>query len=306
MPGRNPKQRTLELDAQQQQSRENLRRIVNKLAGEIGERNATNYAGLQAAEQFITDEFKQRGYTVRTEIFDYDGVEMRNIEAEQIGASESDEIIVIGAHYDTVYGSPGADDNASGVAAMIEIADKMAGARHRRTIRFVAFANEENAGGVSWETMGSANYARSCHKRNEKIVGMFSLEMLGVYSDQVGSQKYPNPFNLFYPDVGNFIAFVGKLETGEFVRNCIRKFRADSLVPSEGVAAPEVFSDIHRSDHWGFWQFGYHNALMVTDTSNYRNPNYHMRTDTPETIDFHRLTLVGAGLTAVVRHLLND
>lgn len=189
---------------------------------------------------------------------------------------------------------------------MLEIADKIAGVRHNRTIRFLAFANEENQGGESWKTMGSYNYALGCREHNENIVGMLSLEMLGVYSDQSGSQKYPNPFNLFYPDVGNFIAFVGKLESANFIRKCIKTFRTESFLPSEGVAAPEAFTDIHRSDHWGFWQFGYHEAFMVTDTSNYRNLNYHTPNDTVDTIDFVRLTLVSDGLIAVVKRLLNE
>jgi hypothetical protein len=305
MPGRRHRGALRSLNAEQLQSQQNLQGVVDKLAGEIGERNAGNYSGLLAAEQFIAERFRRRGYKVRTESFEFQGVEMCNVEAEQRGTDRSDEIVVIGGHYDTVYGSPGADDNATGVAVMIEIMDKLAGLAHGRTIRFVAFANEENQGGGSWELMGSYAYARGCKQRGEKIVAMLSLEMLGFYRDQPGSQKYPFPFNLLYPNVGNFIAFVGKVGSARFIRNCIRIFRAANVLPSEGVAAPSLFRDINRSDHWSFWQFGYENAFMVTDTSNFRNFLYHTGKDTPEIIDFHRLTLATIGLTAVVKKLLN-
>jgi len=306
MPGRSRKEPLARLTQQQFQSKDNLEKMVRKLAQEIGERNAGSYAALLEAEQFIAGAFRERGYTVRTESFQFEGVEMRNVEAEQKGIDRPDEIVVIGAHYDTVYGSPGADDNATGVAAMIEISGKLAYLTHGRTVRFVAFANEENPGGGPWELMGSYAYAQGCRQRGEKIVGMLSLEMLGFYSDEPGSQKYPVPFNWLYPNIGNFVAFVGKVGGARFVRKCIKLFRDTNLFPSEGVAAPALFRDINRSDHWSFWQFGYDDAFMVTDTSNFRNTLYHTQKDTPEILDFERLTLVTEALTAVVEGLIDQ
>jgi Zn-dependent M28 family amino/carboxypeptidase len=282
----------------------NLEKSVNKLALEIGERNSRNYAGLKAAETFIAQTFQSYGYKVSRQSFQFDGVEMNNVEAELTGKDRPEEIIVIGAHYDTVYGSPGADDNATGVAALLEIARLMADSVQGRTLRLVAFANEENPGGAAWETMGSYAYAGQCHSRGDKIVGMISLEMLGVYSDEPGSQKYPKPFNWFYPTIGNFIAFVGDIPSRDFVCRCIGSFRRQCQFPSEGVAAPPFFRDVNRSDHWSFWQFGYP-AFMLTDTSNFRNKLYHTAKDRPESIDFERFARLTRGLALTVNDLVN-
>jgi Zn-dependent M28 family amino/carboxypeptidase len=274
------------------------------LADVFGERNAKNYAGLQAAAAYIEQSFKALNYTVGKQAFQFDGVEMHNVEAEIRGKDRADEIIVIGAHYDTVYGSPGADDNATGVAALLEIARLMADSVQGRTLRLVAFANEEHPGGAAWETMGSYAYAKRCKERNENVVGMISLEMLGVYFDEHGSQKYPTPFNWFYPEVGNFIAFVGDIPSRDFVTRCIGLFRHFCQFPSEGVAAPPFFRDVNRSDHWSFWQFGYP-ALMLTDTSNFRNTLYHTKKDVPAIINFEGLARVTNGMALVVNDLVN-
>jgi Zn-dependent M28 family amino/carboxypeptidase len=229
---------------------------------------------------------------------------MHNIEAELKGKEAPEEIIVIGAHYDTVYGSPGADDNATGVAALLEIARLMADSVQGRTLRLVAFANEETSNDGSNETMGSYLYARECHGCGDKIVGMISLEMLGVYFDTPGSQVYPAPFKWFYPNVGNFIGFVGDIPSRDFVLKCIASFRRQCQFPSEGVAAPPFLRDANRSDHWGFWQFGYA-ALMLTDTSNFRNTLYHTDKDLPEIINFERLARLTHGLVLMITDLVN-
>ncbi len=300
MPGRSYRGALPALTSQQSAAKTRLETSVRALVA-LGERNAHNYEGLIAAETLIEEALRLAGCSVRTESFAFDGVEMKNVEGEIRGTSRPDEIVVFGAHYDTVYGSPGADDNASGVAILLELARRFGSKAQGRTIRFVAFANEENPGGAPWESMGSYAYARACRERGEKIVGMISLEMLGVYSDEPGSQHYPFPFSLLYPDVGNFAGFVANFGSRSFVRRCIKSFRAANLFPSEGVAAPEMFRDIHRSDHWSFWQFGY-SALMLTDTSNFRNKLYHTERDVPEILDFARMSLVTDG----VEHVAND
>jgi Zn-dependent M28 family amino/carboxypeptidase len=305
MPGSSYKGTLPSLADHEQAVKANLLSHVNRLALEIGQRNARNYEGLKLSAQFIEDTLRSFGYAVRSETFVFDGVEMRNIEAESRGASKPEEIVVIGAHYDTVYESPGADDNASGVAAMLEIARLLKDTAHSRTLRFVAFANEENPGGTPWETMGSYAYARGCHQRGEKIVAMLSLEMVGVYSDAEGSQAYPMPFKIFYPTVGNFIGFVANTQSRDLVTRCIGSFRRHTKFPSEGCSAPDKLRDINRSDHWSFWQFGYQ-ALMVTDTSNFRNHLYHTMRDTPEILDFDRMSRVATGLSRVVDELVNS
>lgn len=286
----------------QRLTRERLRATVEKLAVEIGERNSRNWSGLTEAAGFIRKNFSSLGYTVDDHEFDADGVTMENIVAELGSATHSDEgIIVIGAHYDTVYGSPGADDNASGVAVMLELARLLADHKPKRRVRFIAFANEEHLEGGK-EEMGSYRYAALCSDRSEDVVAMLSLEMLGFYSDDDGSQKYPEPFNKFYPNKGNFIGFVGNVASAPLVRRCLNVFRRKAKIGSQGVAAPDFIKHAGRSDHWGFWAFGYP-ALMVTDTADFRASHYHTAGDTIDKVDFERMTLVTYGLLDVVNDL---
>src|SRR6185437_5042701 len=250
------------------------------------------YESLLAAEQFCEQQLTEFGYEVEPQVLLLDGVQVKNLQAEKRGSELQEEIVVFGAHVDTVPGSPGADDNATGVAALLLLARMLRYSNFKRTIRFVVFANEERPNGIS---MGSHAYAERCKQRGENIVAMLSLEMLGFYSEDPGSQKYPAPFSLLYPDVGNFIGFVGNLRSRKLVRQCVGAFRRNCHFPSEGAAVPEFIRDAHRSDHWSFWQFGYR-GLMVTDTSNFRNKLYHTLNDKPDIIDFNKLTRVTMGL----------
>jgi hypothetical protein len=301
MPGRSHKGNLRALTGDETEIRDALRSHVDKLAVEIGERSLKRPDGLHAAAKWISNTFWALGYEPAFQEFEVVGVKQENIIVEIRGASKPDEIVVIGAHYDTVSGTPGADDNATGVAALLEIARLFKGRKPARTVRFVAFANEENPGTGS-DTMGSYYYAKLCKQRRENVVAMLSLEMLGVYSDEEGSQRYPYPFSLFYPRVGNFLGFVGNTVSRELVHKCIGSFRGHTQFPSEGCAAPQKYSDINRSDHWCFWEFGYQ-AIMVTDTSNFRYPLYHTGDDTPDKLDFDRMARVTAGLARVTADL---
>jgi Zn-dependent M28 family amino/carboxypeptidase len=208
---------------------------------------------------------------------------------------------VIGAHYDTVYDCPGADDNTSGMAALLELARLLKGSHPARTVRFVAFVNEE----PPWfqtDNMGSWVYAREAHRKKENIVAAVSLETVGMYSDVEGSQQYPEGFKSLYPSKGNFIAFIGDLGSHALVRDAVRSFRANSQIPSEGSAVPAWIAGVGWSDHWSFWQEGYP-GIMVTDTAPFRNPNYHRPTDKPETLDYERMARVVHGLVGVVTDL---
>jgi len=303
MPERSYRGRLPSLTEDERQISSNVAATVEYLAVTCGERNAHNIAGLERAESYIADGFRSVGLKVKLDPFTYHERQMHNIEAELVGTDTAAEIIVVGAHYDTVSGSPGADDNASGVAALLEMARLAGQGVHRRTLRFVAFANEEHEGEPS-ETMGSYFYAKRCRQRDDRIVGMISLEMLGVYCDDPGSQRYPSPFNLFYPTEGNFVAFVSDLYSRDLITQSIKAFRRLCKFPSEGMAAPPFVPDAGRSDHWSFWQFGYP-ALMVTDTSNFRNARYHTSADLPETLDFERAARVTGGLSRML-HALAD
>ena len=209
--------------------------------------------------------------------------------------------MVIGAHYDTVYDCPGADDNTSGIAALLELARALKDSHPARTVRFVAFVNEE----PPWfqtDDMGSLVYAEQAHKLKENIVAAISIETIGMYSDAEGSQEYPAGFKSLYPSKGNFIAFVGDLGSRSLVRQAVRSFREVTKFPSEGSAAPGAIPGVGWSDHWSFWQEGYP-AIMVTDTAPFRNVNYHRPTDTPETLDYDSMARVVHGLVGVVADL---
>ncbi len=301
MPGRSFKGTLSQLTPYEQEVAAQLRQHVDALAVGIGIRHAHSADSLRRAAQYILVQFIRRGFAVTMEPFQFDGVTQQNVVVEITGRRRPKEIIVIGAHYDTVIDSPGADDNASGVAALIEIASILKDHPLDRTVRFVAFPNEEYHGD-DWRNMGSYHHAKQSYDRGDRIVGMISLEMLGYFSSEPDSQKYPFPFNLFYPDRGNFIGFVGNYKSKSWVREVIGNFRRLVQFPSEGAAPPERFSDIARSDHWAFWQFDCP-ALMVTDTSNFRFPHLHHMDDTPDKCDFGSMARITVGMAKVIERL---
>ena len=184
---------------------------------------------------------------------------------------------------------------------MLEVARLLRDSNPGHTIRFVAFVNEEPPSFLG-ETMGSLVYARRIKERGDNVLAMLSLETIGYYSDVKGSQQYPAPFNLFYPDTGNFIGFVGDLGSRELVRRAIKTFRQTTKFPSEGLAAPVGTPGVGWSDHWSFWQVGYP-AIMLTDTAPFRYPHYHQSSDTPDKIDYDRMARVVLGVSKVVAEL---
>ena len=290
--------------------REELRANVQKLAGEIGERNMWHYAALNAAADFIEDSFSRAGLRTRRDSYEVRGEACYNIEAEIPGslqgatASQPSHlpIIIIGAHYDSVFGSPGANDNGSGVAAMLALARRFASAKPKQTLRFVAFVNEEPPYFLSGE-MGSQVYARRCKERGDKITAMISLETIGYFSDAPASQRYPSPgLGLFYPNVGNFIGFVSNVHSRALLRRVISLFREHAKIPSEGASLPAFIPGVSWSDQWSFWQHGYP-AIMITDTAPFRYPYYHSSNDTPDKLDYDRFTLVVSGVEKVIQEL---
>jgi Zn-dependent M28 family amino/carboxypeptidase len=266
-----------------------LRRHVEVLAAK--ERNTD----LDTPARYIAEAFAAHGVDPKLHGFPSGGRTVSNVEVSPPGSS----LIVVGAHYDTVPGSPGADDNASAVAALIELAGLVG--KEGLPIRFVAFANEELPYFMGPE-MGSWNSARRSRERGETVRAMLSLEMLGYYRDEPRSQRYPPPLGLIYPDRGNFIAFVGDLGARALVRKAIHAFRRNASFPSEGVAAPSFVPGITFSDHWSFRTHGFP-AVMVTDTAFNRYPHYHLPSDTPEKLDYERLARVTLGLASVLRDL---
>ena len=303
MPGKNPS-KAAALTAEEMVLRGELQRDVQKLASEIGERNVPHYPVLQSAAEFIETSFSSGGLTPRRVSYEVAGKACDNIEVEIPG--DSPEIVVVGAHYDSVFGSPGANDNGSGVAATLALARRFAGQSTRRTLRFVAFVNEEPPYFQDDEAMGSAVYAKRCRERGDKIVAMISLETIGYFSDEPKSQTYPSPgLGAFYPRTGNFIGMVGNSASRPLVRRVIDLFRGTGKLPCEGAALPAFIPGVCWSDQWAFWEQGYP-ALMVTDTAPFRYPFYHSAADTPDKLDYDRFTLVVSGMREVIRQLSAD
>jgi len=280
-----------------------LQRDVEKLSGEIGEHNYLHYNNLTAAANFLEESLAGSGYKVQRQGYQIQLANQTyyNLEVEIKGTNRPDEIVIIGGHYDSVAGSPGANDNSTGAAAILELAGAFAGKKTARTLRFVEFVNEEPPF-FQTNDMGSVVYAKRCRDRQEKIVAMLSLETIGYYSNESGSQKYTFPLNLFYPTVGNFIGFIGNPTSGDLVRNAIASFRQHTKYPSQGAALPNKIPGVGWSDHWAFWQQGYP-GIMVTDTAPFRYPYYHTPEDTPDKINFEPTARVVAGLAKVVADL---
>ena len=280
---------------------ERLRDHSVALAVDIGERNVFRPQALAAAADFIRSEWSSQGYAVRSQPYRVGGIDCENLEIAIVGAQQRDEIVLLGAHYDTVAGSPGADDNASGVAALLEIGRLLAHARPRRTVRLVAFVNEEPPFFRSGE-MGSRIYARAARRRGDDIRLMLSLEMLGCYSDRPGSQHYPPFMRWFYPDRGDFIAFVSNLASRQALHETVRAFRAHSDFPCESLATFSFVPGVAWSDQLSFWREGYA-ALMVTDTAFYRYPHYHTAFDTPDRLRYPAMSRVVLGLALAANEL---
>jgi len=292
------------LSEAEQAIRDHLHAHVWKLAGEIGQRNIWTPHTMDDTVQYLEKEWSIQGYAIKKQEYSAYQESVANLEVELTGTSRPEEIIVVGAHYDSVPNCPGANDNASGVAALLETSRLLAGKKHARTIRFVAFANEEPPFYYT-KDMGSRRYASRCRSQGENIVAMLSMETIGYYSEAPDSQKYPFPFSLFYPTTANFIGFVGNIASRRLVRQSIAAFRTHTAFPSEGLAAPGFITGIGWSDHWSFWRENYP-AIMVTDTAFFRYPYYHTPQDTPEKLDYDRLARVVCGLGSTISFLADD
>lgn len=284
---------------------ERLRRHVDLLAGVIGPRDLSRPAAFHAAAGYVERELAAAGAPITRERYQAGGEEVSNVCLEIPGSRRAAEIVVVGAHYDTVRETPGADDNASAVAALIEVARLLRGERQARTVRYVAFACEEPPYFHTGD-MGSQHHARGCRQRNERIVGMICLEMVGFFSDEPGSQGAPDGlprlFRGVLPTKGDFLAAVGNLRSARLVWRFRRGFRRATDLPLFAIALPESIREIRLSDNSSFWDQGYP-ALMVTDTSFLRNPHYHQASDTPETLDYERLARGVLGVAGAVREL---
>lgn len=276
---------------------------VYALAGKIGEHNVFHPAALHAAEAYITEQWRQQGYDVGKQTYTAQGVECANLEITRAGNSLNNDVILIGAHYDSVMGSPGANDNGSGIAALLELSRLFRDVAPETSLRFVAFVNEEPPF-FFWPGMGSMVYAKAAKQQGDPIRFMISLETLGYYRSQRGSQTYPPLLKYFYPDTGNFIAFVSNLRSRHILRDCIQAFSSVTDFPMQSIAAPAIVPGISLSDHLAFWRHGY-KALMITDTAFYRYPYYHTAQDTPDKLDYEPFAEMTQGLFLMLCRLTN-
>jgi Zn-dependent M28 family amino/carboxypeptidase len=278
-----------------------LRAHVEMLAGTIGERNLWRCEALDRAARYVVAQFSNGGYAPQLQTFDVAKIPVSNVEATLTGAARAAEIVVVGAHYDTVAGCPGANDNGTGVAAVLELAQRFAGRPQPRTIRFVAFVNEEPPF-FRTAHMGSVVYANAAKDRGDRITAMLALETMGYYSGEKGSQQYPPEIASHYPDVGDFIGFVANSASEWLLLQSRQAFEQRTRFPLQALAAPDDVAGVGWSDHWAFWQAGYP-AMMVTDTAPFRYPWYHTAEDTPDKIDYEKLAHVVDGLEAVIEAL---
>jgi hypothetical protein len=285
---------------------EDLRRDVLALGGAIGERNLRDpqrVRRLKMARDYVLERLEEAGCPVRLERYEAGGERVENLVAEVPGATHPDEVVLVGAHYDTAKGSPGANDNASGVAALLSFAAALTrpGAQPASTVRLVAFCTEEPPFTRTPE-MGSWVHAQRCRERGDRLRAMLSLETLGSYARSHRWPQGPFPFNKAAPVKADFFAVVGNLASRGLVRRCVQAFPQGLGVRCRGAVLPGSLPGVKSSDHWSFWKQGYP-AVMVTDTAFLRTRHYHQPTDRPEAVNLPMLARVSGGLYQVVRTL---
>jgi Zn-dependent M28 family amino/carboxypeptidase len=273
--------------------------LKTKLENIVGERNPfTSPRHLDRVERYIEDELKSYGLVVESDFFSYRGRRYRNV-IGRLGNRLGEAVIIVGAHFDTVSSTAGADDNASGVAVLLEAAKILSGHSLRTPVLFCAFNLEE------LNMIGSTHFAQKLRAERVKVKAMMSLEMVGFVDARPGRQKYPPGLGWFYPERGDFIGVIGNFSSYGLLRNVSRRMRQVSQLKVEGLVVLGngfLVPQVRLSDHAPFWDVGYP-ALMVTDTAFFRNPHYHGPTDTLETLDLGFMSRVCQGVVNAVRGL---
>jgi Zn-dependent M28 family amino/carboxypeptidase len=279
-----------------------LYKHVEHLSVHIGSRSVYEYDRITATKYYIVSCLEDFGFVPALQNYKYDGKEYSNIVVSINGTRFPDETVIIGAHYDSVYGTPGADDNASAVAILLEMCRILKSFLPERTLKFIFFVIEEPPVFGS-KYMGSYVYAMEAKGRNENINSMISLEMLGYYTDKKGGQTFPLPLmNLIYPSTPNFIAIVGNLRSRNLVEKVKNSLNEGSSIPIETLSTVSFIPGVDFSDHRSFWKMGYP-AVMITDTAFYRNPNYHTARDSIDTLDFDKMSNLLKGLIQTAKDL---
>ena len=275
-----------------QKTEEQLRLHLKALTETIGERSVRTPGNLNKTVEYILSFYKEIGIKAWREPYHYEGFEVANVVAEISSGHNPARRFVLGAHYDSVAGTVGADDNASAIAVQLETARYLKAIFAHETldlnVKLISFALEEPP---AYRTpyMGSRVYAKKARRENEKIDGMICLEMVGYACYEPGCQKYPFPLGfLDYPKAGNFIGIVGNFKSGEFTRALINEFQKNDGLPVVKLSVPfngRIIPSVRLSDHASFWDQGF-KAVMVTDSAFFRNPYYHTPADTMEKLDY--------------------
>jgi Zn-dependent M28 family amino/carboxypeptidase len=275
---------------------------VEQLSVKIGSRSVFEYENLTAAKEYILSRLRGIGYAPELQNFSYQDRIFSNVVLTLPGKTQPEKIVLIGAHYDTVAGTPGADDNASAVAILLEMSRLLKDYSPDTTLRLVFFTLEEPPI-FRTEFMGSAIHAQGALNKKENIIAMLSLEMLGYYSDQERGQSFPFPFmSLMYSTTPDFIAVVGNLSSRRLVKQVENSIRKSGGIPVETLTTFSLVPGVDFSDHNSFWKRGY-TAVMITDTAFYRNPNYHSPDDRIETLDFHKMSALLEALVQTAKDL---
>ncbi len=287
------------VDLDMRVSAERLRRDVDKLCGEFTPRSFRHTGNLDRAAAWIREELEAAGLDVRIQEYDIGTGRYQNVIAYREGADKEAGATIIGAHYDAFEDFPGADDNASGVAALLELARTLPAGQPRKDQYIVAFSTEEPPF-FATSDMGSYRFAKSLKDDGVKVDLMVSLEMVGFFSDEPGSQRFPLPgLKYLYPSTANFIAVVGDLGSGGPIKRTRMGMQAAESIPVHSFRAPGALAGVHWSDHYSFRRLGYW-GVMVTDTAFMRNPYYHTAQDTPEKLDYDRMADVVLALHGVL------
>ena len=294
---------SINLSKNEVETKINLQNIVKHLSHDIGNRNYAAPYQLNQTADFIVESLQNLEYKITIMPYQVNGQTFKNIIAEKETNVDSNECIIIGAHYDTCF-NPGADDNASAVAGLLELARLMREENTKTHIKFIAFVNEEPPFFMT-ENMGSRVYARKAKESGEKIKAAIILEMIGYYSDKRNSQRYLPLMGLFYPNQGNFIAIIGNFSSNHIVSKMLKSWKKHSKFPIEGLVSPSFLPGISYSDHWSFWKERFP-AVMITDTAYLRNPNYHQQTDLHDTLDYEKMALVVHTLRASILTFANE
>lgn len=281
-------------------SPDRLQTHARALAEEFIPRDAEHPSNLDRVATYIQTQFEQHVPRVEFQPYSVGSMTVRNVRAF-IGPSTADRIVV-GAHYDAAGPYPGADDNASGVAGLLELARLLDGNALSTLVELVSYPLEEPPF-FGTDRMGSAVHANALNEQDVDVRAMLALEMIGYFSDAPRSQQFPLfLMRPFYPSVGNFIVVASSLFRRALVQTVRDAMRAATPLPVESINAPALLPGISLSDHRNYWSAGY-DAAMITDTAFYRNPNYHAPTDTPGTLDYDRMAQVVDGVRGAIRAL---